>query len=192
MKNTNMASPLFGLFCASFIILVAVNAPVGDAEEIKVGDDEGWRVPGANNSAMYSQWAARNRFVVGDSLSFEYQNDSVLVVDKWGYYHCNTSKPISAYNNGNSVIKLDRPGLFYFISGTPDHCKDGQRLILEVMTLRPISQSPPSIASPPDPYVAVPPSPSPLSSSGVVTSMTLISVLMALLATLVTLVWCAP
>lgn len=68
MKNNNMASPLFGLFCTSFIILVAVKAPVGAAEEIKVGDDEGWRVPGANNSAMYSHWAARNRFVVGDSL----------------------------------------------------------------------------------------------------------------------------
>ena len=123
---------------------------------------------------------------------FEYKNDSVLVVDKWGYYHCNTSNRISVSNDGNTVINLDTPGPIYFISGDPDHCKNGQRLVVEVMTLHPISQSPPSIASPPQPYWAVSPAPSPQSSSGVSVSVTLISVLMALSANVVALVLDAP
>uniref|UniRef100_A0A5B7CDQ7 Phytocyanin domain-containing protein n=1 Tax=Davidia involucrata TaxID=16924 RepID=A0A5B7CDQ7_DAVIN len=192
MKNTNMASFLGLLISTSFIILAAMNAPVGASKEFKVGDAEGWRQPGVNETSLYNQWAAMNRFHVGDSLRFEYKNDSVLVVDKWGYYHCNTSNPISAFNDGNSVLNLDRPGPIYFISGTPDHCKNGQRLVVDVM--HPISQTPPSIATPPLPYLAVSPSPSPLSSAGVVSvSVALISVLIALIITsLVTMAWSAP
>lgn len=116
--------------------------------------------------------------------AFEYKNDSVLVVDKYEYYHCNTSKPIAAFNNGKSVVKLDRPGSFYFISGVPDHCKNGQRLLIEVMSLHPISPSPPSIAFPPALHEG--PSPSPSLSSGVLVSVTLSSVFLAVTAAFVT------
>ncbi|KAL7207946.1 hypothetical protein ACSBR1_029825 [Camellia fascicularis] len=55
--------------------------------------------------------------------------------DKWGYFHCNMSNPISTFNNGNNtVVSLDKPGPMYFISGDPDHCKNGQRLVIQVMT----------------------------------------------------------
>lgn len=68
MKNPNAAS-LFALFCTSVMaILVATNVPVQAVEEFKVGDDLGWIEPDANHSSLYSQWAARNRFHVGDSL----------------------------------------------------------------------------------------------------------------------------
>ncbi|KAG2728992.1 hypothetical protein I3843_01G225000 [Carya illinoinensis] len=184
MKNTNAAS-LFALFCTSVMaILVATDVPVQAVEEFKVGDDLGWIQPDANHTSLYSQWAARNRFHVGDSLSFEYKNDSVLVVNKYEYYHCNTSKPIAAFNNGKSVVRLDRPGPFYFISGVPDHCKNGQRLFIDVMSLHPISPSPPSIAFPPALDEGSSPSPSP--SSGVPVSVTLGSVFMAVTSTFVT------
>ncbi|XP_059644571.1 early nodulin-like protein 7 [Cornus florida] len=184
---------LLGLLCLFMIILASMNAPVGASEEFKVGDVDGWRQPAANESSMYTQWAAKNRFHVGDSLRFEYKNDSVLVVDKWGYYHCNTSNPISAFNDGNnSIVNLHNPGPMYFISGDPDHCKNGQRLLVDVMTLHPISHTPPSIASPPQPFPATSPSPSPLSSAGVSVSVPPISVLLALVAHIVALVWCAP
>ncbi|KAK0597223.1 hypothetical protein LWI29_023152 [Acer saccharum] len=37
-------------------------------KEFKVGDDIGWQEPGNNNTSVYSQWAGKNRFHVGDSL----------------------------------------------------------------------------------------------------------------------------
>ncbi|WJZ94530.1 hypothetical protein VitviT2T_013377 [Vitis vinifera] len=187
MKNTNMVSSLGVLFTA-LIVLVAMNSSAGAATEFRVGDADGWRKPGVNETAMYEQWAKRNRFQVGDSLSFEYKNDSVLVVDKWDFYHCNSSSPISSFKNGKSVIKLERPGSFYFISGDPEHCKSGQRLVISVMALHPISQSPPAIALPPGNYFPISPSPSPLSSSGVLVSATLVPLLMAFIANLVGLV----
>ena len=119
--------------------------------------------------------------------AFEYKNDSVLVVDKWDYYHCNTSKPITAFNNGMSVIKLDRSGPFYFISGNIDHCKNGQRLLVEVMSVHPVSASPPSIAFAPMSDMGMAPAPSP--SSGVQVSVTLSSVFLALIATSVGFLW---
>ncbi|KAL7201409.1 hypothetical protein ACSBR1_033162 [Camellia fascicularis] len=132
-----MAS-LFGLFSTFLFILLtaAINTPsVGAFKEFRVGDSESWRLPSDNYTAFYDQWAATNRFLVGDSLRFEYKNDSVLVVDKWGYFHCNMSNPISTFNNGNNiVVSLDKPGPMYFVSGDPDHCKNGQRLVIQVMT----------------------------------------------------------
>lgn len=117
---------------------------------------------------------------------FEYNNDSILEVDKWGFYHCNASGAIIAFNNGKSVIKLDRPGPVYFISGVHDHCKNGQRFIVEVMGSH--SRSPPAIiAAPPEPFLA----PGPLQSSAKPVSVIVYSVFMALVVTFATIIWCA-
>ncbi|KAJ7963054.1 Early nodulin-like protein 1-like [Quillaja saponaria] len=172
------------------VVLATKTTSVEATREFKVGDDLGWQQPDPNNTAMYSQWAERNRFQIGDSLSFEYKNDSVLLVNKWGYYHCNTSNPITNLNDGNSSFKLDRSGPFYFISGALDHCKNGQRLLVEVMSPHLISHSPPSISVPPESFSVSPPAPAP--SSGVSVSVILSSVLMALFATFVVLLWSAP
>lgn len=56
------------------------------------------------------------------------------MVEKWDYYHCNSSDPILSFDNGKGVVKLDRAGAFYFISGFPDHCKNGQRLLVQVLS----------------------------------------------------------
>ncbi|KAI5593952.1 hypothetical protein BDE02_03G044200 [Populus trichocarpa] len=182
MNITKMTS-LVVFFCICFIITVASMNGLVIAERVfKVGDVFGWQEPGQNSSSLYAQWATRNRFQVGDSLSFDYNNDSVIEVNKWGYYHCDASKHIVAFNNGNRVFKLDKSGLFYYISGTPSHCKNGQRLLVEVMGLH--HHSPPFIAAPPG-YLA----PSPQLSSGVSVSGTLGSLSMALMATLIALLW---
>ncbi|KAL2516223.1 early nodulin-like protein 7 [Forsythia ovata] len=137
-----MASFL-SFYCVTLIILAFTNlAPVMAAEELEVGGAAGWRLPGANETEMYSQWASTRRFLIGDSLSFEYKNDSVVVVDKWGYYHCNASHPISVYNTGNTIINLERPGPMYFVSGDHDHCKNGQRLLVEVNRVHQESPAP--------------------------------------------------
>lgn len=95
---------------------------------------------------------------------FDYKNDSVLVVDKKGYYHCVASNPISSFSDGKTIYKLEKPGLIYFISGVPDHCKNGQRLIVDVMALHPS----PHPGHHPD--SADSPSPSPLPSSATMAS----------------------
>lgn len=65
-----MAPSLFSLFGTCMLLLASTNDGFGvEAEtEFKVGDDFGWQEPVNNNTAMYTQWAARNRFRVGDSL----------------------------------------------------------------------------------------------------------------------------
>lgn len=67
------------------------------------------------------------------SSDFKYQKDSVLVVSSADYLKCNTSNPISKFEDGNTIFEFDRSGFFYFISGQPDHCKSGQKLIIRVM-----------------------------------------------------------
>ncbi|OIW09028.1 hypothetical protein TanjilG_06004 [Lupinus angustifolius] len=143
-----MASSLLRIMCTCVIILLGSmdTFVVEGGRRFKVGDDLGWHEPVPNNTVFYIRWAERNRFQVGDSLIFVYQNDSVLTVDKKDYFTCDTSNPITAFDNGESILNLDMPGPFYFISGTENHCTNGQKLLVEVMSPHPKS-SPPSYAS---------------------------------------------
>ncbi|XP_077252481.1 early nodulin-like protein 7 [Tasmannia lanceolata] len=155
------------------VLLASMNMAVGASNEFKVGNSEGWKEPIENHTEIYNEWAAKIRFEVGDSVYFEYkENDTVLVVDKSGYYHCNTSNPITTFNDGKTIFKLDRPGPFYFISGAPNHCKKGQRLIVDVLTQH----------SPPRPWDA--PSPSPLPSSAMSPSISALFTLLMAFTTL--------
>ncbi|XP_010473028.1 PREDICTED: mavicyanin-like [Camelina sativa] len=129
-RSTTCTNLIMLCICA---VVLSVGMAADGPRVFKVGDDFGWRVPLPNDTAVYSRWASSNRFHIGDSLSFVYDKDSVMEVDKWGFYHCNSSDPITAFDNGNSTLDLDRPGLFYFISGSNEHCTSGQRLIVEVM-----------------------------------------------------------
>ncbi|WCJ40837.1 early nodulin-like protein 7 [Euphorbia peplus] len=146
----------------SICFLIFLVSVVDAAKVFKVGGELGWHEPGGKNPKFYTEWAENNRFRIGDSLLFEYQNDSVVEVEKWGYYHCNTSGSIVHFNNGRSTINLEKSGLFFFISGAPNHCRNGQRLIVDVMGLHHQRSSPPSIANPPESYLA--PSESPQST----------------------------
>ncbi|CAI9753792.1 unnamed protein product [Fraxinus pennsylvanica] len=108
LKNNWICGSRF--YWVTLIILAIPNvAPDTAAEELQVGGTAGWRLPG-----------------------FEYRNDSVVMVDKWWYYHCNASHPVSVYNTGNTIINLDKPGPMYFVRGDPMHRKNGQRLFVEV------------------------------------------------------------
>ncbi|CAI9114190.1 OLC1v1014850C1 [Oldenlandia corymbosa var. corymbosa] len=171
-------SCVFTPFLALLLILLINSAapPAAAVEEFKVGDDSGWRRPAVNDSDLYTVWASRKKFHVGDLLRFVYVNDSVVKVDKYGYYHCNVSGPEeTVYTDGNNtLITLDKPGPVYFVSGYYDHCSAGQRLYVEVLPLPSSgSSSPPppppppsSTASPPEYYWGMSPAPSPLSNSG--------------------------
>jgi hypothetical protein len=62
--------------------------------------------------------------------------DSVLQVNKEDYANCNISNPIEEYKDGNTKVKLDRSGPFYFISGAKGHCEKGQKLTVVVISPR--------------------------------------------------------
>ncbi|CAN4089004.1 unnamed protein product [Withania somnifera] len=151
-------------------------------EEFKVGDAVGWRTPSVNETDLYNHWASKKKFHVGDSLYFEYRNDSVIRVNKWEFYHCNKTHPASGAKDGNRTVKLNRDGPVYFVSGDPEHCKKGQRLAVEVFPLHPISESPPQ-------PISESPAPAPLSSSAAFTlSIPLAFISVLLISVIVTVV----
>lgn len=49
------------------------------------------------------------------------------------YDKCEPYHPQFFSNNGDTVFKFDRPGLFYFISGVTGHCQKGQKMIIKVL-----------------------------------------------------------
>ena len=57
--------------------------------------------------------------------NYDPSKDSLLQVSKKDYDSCNTSSPIAVYKDGNTKVKLDRSGPFYFISGTRGNCEKG-------------------------------------------------------------------
>ncbi|CAN4086856.1 unnamed protein product [Withania somnifera] len=150
----------YSILCIMALTIVSsIVAACG--EEFKVGDAVGWRTPSVNETDLYNHWASKKKFHVGDSLYFEYMNDSVIRVPKWEFYHCNKTHRASSAKDGNRTVKLDRVGPVYFVSGDPEHCKNGQRLAVDVYPLDPISESPPQ-------PISEAPAPAPLSMSAAV------------------------
>ncbi|CAL9009977.1 unnamed protein product [Prunus brigantina] len=97
----NISYCFFGLFKTWLTVFLAVTICCAEAAatEFQVGDDLGWQEPDLNTSALYTHgiWCLSLLlfcFHFLDSFTaFTYKNDSVLEVDKWDYYHCNTSNP---------------------------------------------------------------------------------------------------
>jgi len=108
------------------------------AREFVVGGRNGWVVPSGVENQTLTQWAGKNRFLVGDTLLFNYNpsEDSVLQVTAPQYDACNTSSPIASYKGGNTVVKLPSYGPFHFISGNRSNCQKGEKVIIVVLSLR--------------------------------------------------------
>lgn len=84
------------------------------------------------------------------TTDFQYKKDSVLVVTEAEYQKCRSTQPIFFSNNGDTVVTLDRPGLFYFISGVSGHCERGQKMIIKVLEPETSASPPPPNGSSPD------------------------------------------
>ena len=56
-----------------------------------------------------------------------------MEVTEEDYKKCNSSHPNFFSNTGSTLLRLDRPGPFYFISGVSGHCQRGQKMIVKVM-----------------------------------------------------------
>jgi hypothetical protein len=81
-------------------------------------------------------------FVLNFWLDFKYEKDSVMVVSEEEYENCKSTRPLFFGNNGNTVFKFERPGLFYFISGVSGHCTRGQKMIIKVLDVEPEPTAP--------------------------------------------------
>ncbi|KAK1359436.1 early nodulin-like protein 1 [Heracleum sosnowskyi] len=130
----HFTSPTFTKLVILFTILSSLLLFHASDIEFQVGGDSGWVVPPANNSDIYNQWASGERFSVGDTVRFKYKKDSVMEVTEDGYTHCNSTHPSFYSNTGDTTLKLDHPGFFYFISGANGHCRRGQRMVIRVLS----------------------------------------------------------
>ncbi|KAK6274181.1 hypothetical protein POUND7_011264 [Theobroma cacao] len=109
-----------------------------EAKEILVGGKtDAWKIPSSESDSL-NKWAENSRFRIGDSLAWKYDGskDSVLQVTKEDYASCNTSNPTAEYKDGNTKVKLEKSGPFYFISGAKGHCEQGQKLVVVVLSSR--------------------------------------------------------
>ncbi|KAH6778610.1 early nodulin-like protein 7 [Perilla frutescens var. frutescens] len=113
--------------------MAAAAAVLVSGFQFEVGGKTGWRKPTGKEPETYNEWAAANRFHIGDAIHFMYKNDSVMSVSAADYLNCNGSDPVAKFEDGNTVFEFDRPGFFYFISGHLRHCMAGQKLIIRVM-----------------------------------------------------------
>ena len=68
--------------------------------------------------------------------NYDPSKDSVVQVSKKDYDSCSTSSPIAVYKDGNTKVKLDKSGPFYFISGAEGQCEKGQKLVTVVLSGR--------------------------------------------------------
>ncbi|KAL2248927.1 mavicyanin-like [Sesamum indicum] len=136
--------------CSSLALIVLILAVMRlravKCVELDVGGPYGWATPPAKNDQMYNDWASKNRFQVNDTLRFTYKKDSVMTVAEEEYERCRSSHPVFFSNNGDTVFMLDRPGLFYFISGVSGHCQRGLKMVVKVLEH---GSSPQAAADPP-------------------------------------------
>ncbi|KAL7187226.1 hypothetical protein ACSBR1_037320 [Camellia fascicularis] len=123
---------------SSVLVFLMMIISFSEARELLVGGKtNAWKTPSSESESL-NLWAQNSRFLIGDSLVWNYDGnkDSVVEVRKRDYITCNTSSPIAEHKDGNTKVKLDRSGPFYFISGEEGHCEKGQKLIVVVMSAK--------------------------------------------------------
>ncbi|KAK4267554.1 hypothetical protein QN277_024321 [Acacia crassicarpa] len=121
-----------------------------------VGDTTRWIVPSDPN--FYATWASSKTFHLNDVLSFEFttgQHD-VVEVPKESYDSCSDDNKIgNTIETGPYNHTLNKTGTHYFICSVGQHCNNGQKLTVNVVSG---SSSTPSNA--PSPSSSSSPSPS--------------------------------
>ncbi|KAL3837757.1 hypothetical protein ACJIZ3_022348 [Penstemon smallii] len=125
----------------TFALVIFISLHLVMCVELDVGGGKGWVTP-TKNDQLYNDWASGNRFKI--CLCFYYKKDSVLVVTEEEYERCRSAHPMFFSNNGDTVYTLDRPGLFYFISGVAGHCERGLKMIVKVLDQ---PESPPQVSN---------------------------------------------
>ncbi|RZC62033.1 hypothetical protein C5167_023787 [Papaver somniferum] len=104
------------------------------SDDIDVLDKEGWTVPTTGNDQVYRTWAAGRKFEVGDTLVFNFPTNAhdVAKVSMEDYDSCTASNQNNILKQGPARIPLNSTGPHYFICTISTHCKEGQRLAINV------------------------------------------------------------
>ncbi|KAE8038564.1 hypothetical protein FH972_011062 [Carpinus fangiana] len=106
------------------LLILMLAMPLAYGAQHTVGGTNGW-----TTGQDYATWAAGEKFVVGDTLLFNYDSShKVDVVSQADYTACNTAKPTTSYQNGPTTVNLTTAGSMYFICPTSGHCAGGMKL----------------------------------------------------------------
>ncbi|KAF8406925.1 hypothetical protein HHK36_006046 [Tetracentron sinense] len=141
--------------CVVLAIVVAALLQCSAAQTTHVvGDDLGWQVP-PGGSIAYATWASLQTFKVGDTLVFNFKNDTqdVAKVTKAAYEACNGTNPISLISTSPASFILDTEGEHYFIGTLDRRCALGQKLAINVTASSPVPAPTPSAPRTPVTYV---------------------------------------
>ncbi|XP_057419888.1 early nodulin-16-like [Lotus japonicus] len=177
MGSLTRGFSMFMIMFSMWLLLLSFSQAL---EFVVGGNDNSWKVPVRSQDSL-SQWAQSNRFSIGDSLIFTYDNEteSVHVVNEEDYLKCKVEgEDHEVYLEGYNKVVFNRSGSHLFISGKDDHCKMGLKLAVVVMSHRHhteilSSNSDPSSLSPspsPAPSSSSSPTPSPSPASNGVAS----------------------
>ncbi|KAI3919758.1 hypothetical protein MKX01_000199 [Papaver californicum] len=134
-----------------------------------VGDSLGWIIPAS--TSVYSTWASKQTFKVGDSLVFNFASGlhTTAEVSKADYDSCNSAAtPIgSLLASSPATIRLATAGNHYYICTVGGHCSAGQKLSINVasaMAAAPTPVATPTPVASPVPTPVASPIPSPSTS----------------------------
>ncbi|CAI9755443.1 unnamed protein product [Fraxinus pennsylvanica] len=98
--------------CFSLGLFIIFSSFSEARDHLMGGKSDAWKVPSSESDSL-NHWAEKTRFQVDDSL---------------GIY------TVKTYTDGNTKVKLERSGPYYFISGANGHCEKGQQVIVVVMS----------------------------------------------------------
>ncbi|XP_057968546.1 uclacyanin 1-like [Malania oleifera] len=121
--------PAWAVKAIMVIIIASIFFRCVSAANHTVGGSTGWDL-----TSNIPAWAASSTFHAGDYLVFRYVPiHDVLEVDQLDYATCRTVDPISAYDDGETVVELSEVGTRFFICGRRRHCAMGLRLRVQVL-----------------------------------------------------------
>ncbi|GLT26218.1 hypothetical protein SLA2020_013000 [Shorea laevis] len=145
---TNIQTAAFLVFLAA-TVLQTTHAAV-----YTVGNSTGWQTP-TSNPNFYSTWASQYTFKVGDSLVFNFATGAhdVATSSQADYSSCNIANALSVDRTGPVTIVLNATGTQYYFCTFSNHCSQGQKVAVSVVSGTPgPSGSPGSVSPPPPPH----------------------------------------
>ncbi|KAL0456847.1 UNVERIFIED_CONTAM: Early nodulin-like protein 3 [Sesamum latifolium] len=123
-----------------FLMMAFLEGSMGAVYQ--VGDSAGWTITGVD----YEKWASAHTFRVGDTVVFNYDNESndVIQVTEEKYNTCNSDDdPIDILNSGNDKIELTSPGTYYYVCSFPNRCLYNKQKV-EIKVLPSVNGTTPS------------------------------------------------
>ncbi|KAF8393196.1 hypothetical protein HHK36_021437 [Tetracentron sinense] len=154
---------------AGYVLVVVVGAALLHCTAAQtthvVGDSMGWVIP-PGGAAAYTTWASTKKFMVGDTLVFNFTTGEhdVAQVSKTAFDACTSTTTIgSVITTGPANLTLVSEGDHYYICTLGQHCNIGQKLSITVQSSA--STSPTPSKEGPSPSSTPPSSPAPTSGT---------------------------